>query len=119
MHLINRQNKPHLYIFKSKKGRAKASGIDFNLVLADVYWPTHCPVLGMELDYSQGTKANGAKPNSPSFDRIDPTKGYLTGNVIIVSQLANQIKSNASVDQLKQVAAFYEQLIPQGGSSNV
>ena len=110
--------KPQWYRFLHKKANAKTSGIDFDLQYDELEWPVHCPVLGLELDYSFG-KRTGVPPNSPSFDRIDPNMGYVRGNVIIVSHLANAIKTNATVDQLKKVAAFYEQLIPQGGSSHV
>lgn len=75
-----------------------------------------CPVLGVPLDYTIG-KGGICNDYSPSFDRIDPSKGYVSGNVIVVSTLANRIKSNANVDQLKKVAAFYEQLIPHVGGS--
>ncbi len=66
----------------------------------------------MELDYSIGTKAV-VQPNSPSFDRIIPTRGYTKGNVIIISNRANRIKSDATVEELERVASFYRQLIPQ------
>lgn len=95
---------------------AKKRGIEFTLVYEDMVWPTHCPALGVELDYSYGGK-NGVPPNSPSFDRVDATKGYVIGNVIIVSHLANSIKTNATIDQLKKVTAYYEQLIPQVGAT--
>jgi hypothetical protein len=76
-------------------------------------WPTHCPVLGVELEYRRqlGNK-KGPLPNSPSFDRVDPKVGYVPGNVIIISHKANVIKSNATVDELKRVASFFEQFIP-------
>lgn len=102
---------PQRAIFRNKKGHAKSRGTEFTITFDDVSWPLHCPVLGLELDYSHRVK-KVIRPNSPSFDRIDPTKGYTPGNVIIVSQLANQIKSNATVEELERVAAFYRQLIP-------
>lgn len=47
----------------------------------------------------QGTQTD--KDNSPSLDRIDPTKGYVPGNVQVVSFLANRAKSNLSDAQLR------------------
>ena len=107
-------NNPHKSIFKSKQVKAKKKGIEFALKYDDVVFPTHCPVFGIELHYDRCTYA-GTRRDSPSFDRIDPSKGYVKGNVIIVSHFANTIKSDATVDELKKVAAFYEQLVPQIG----
>lgn len=108
---------PMLTRFKAKMSDARRKGIEFDLVFEEVVWPTHCPALGIELDYSYGYK-RGTPYNSPSFDRIDPTKGYIRGNTIIVSHLANSIKTNATVDELERVASFYRQLIPQVGEPN-
>jgi len=47
---------------------------------------------------------------SPSLDRIDPKKGYVRGNIIVLSHLANTIKSHATPDELETVAAFVRQL---------
>ena len=45
-----------------------------------------------------------------SIDRIDNSLGYDKDNVIIVSKKANQIKSNANVEELFKVANFYKNL---------
>lgn len=66
--------------------------------------PTHCPIFGMPLEWSS-RRGNGSIPlmNSPSLDRIDPSKGYVKGNVWIISNKANSIKNNATHDELKRV----------------
>lgn len=97
---------PQRKIFYSKRGRAKLAGIPFELRFEDINWPDVCPVLGMALDYSRGTKG-GVQDNSPSFDRLNPKLGYVHGNVIIVSNLANRIKTDATPEQLMRVARFY------------
>ena len=53
---------------------------------------------------SKATDRN--KDFSPSVDRIDPTKGYVRGNVRVISYLANRMKSNATVDQLVRFSAW-------------
>jgi len=63
---------------------------------------SHCPALDIPLDWSYGTKTV-VRPNSPSLDRIDPSKGYVKGNVWIISHRANTIKSDASHEELKLV----------------
>lgn len=79
------------------KSRAKRRGLEFNITNEDLFLPTHCPILNIELDYFNETPTN----NSPSVDRIDNSKGYIKGNVIVMSRLANAMKSNADYEQLK------------------
>lgn len=89
------------------KARAKAQDVPFELSIEDVDIPERCPVLDIELQYNNGQQ--GGSDNSPSLNKIDPSKGYVKGNVIVVSGLANRIKTNATLDQIKQVYDFYSQ----------
>jgi hypothetical protein len=75
---------------------ALARGLAFNLDPSGVVIPSHCPVLGIPLDCAAGRFA----PNLPSLDRIDNSKGYLKGNVWVISWRANRIKGNASIAEL-------------------
>ena len=52
---------------------------------------------------------------SPSIDRIDNSKGYTKDNIIVVSQLANAIKNQATPNQIQKVATFYEKLYKEKG----
>jgi hypothetical protein len=63
--------------------------------------PTHCPVLGIELDYSGSGLSSAA-----SVDRSDSTLGYVPGNVVIMSRRANTLKNNATVEELEKVLAY-------------
>jgi hypothetical protein len=47
---------------------------------------------------------------SPELDRIVPSLGYVKGNVLVVSRRANRIKTDATVEELQQVASFYAAL---------
>ena len=68
-----------------------------------------CPVLGVDMEISKlGSKNNDL---TPSIDRIDPKKGYVKGNIIVVSMRANRIKTDATVDEIRKVADFYEKLL--------
>lgn len=67
--------------------------------------PSHCPILGLPLFVMVGTKGGG--PNSPSLDKIEPSRGYVPGNVIVISNRANRLKSDASVEELRAIASFY------------
>jgi len=68
-----------------------------------IEYPKVCPVLDIDLDWGM----NGRKPNSPSLDRIDSTKGYIKGNVMLMSSLANSMKQNATIEQLKQFGRYW------------
>jgi len=68
---------------------------------------THCPLLGVELTYENcGQKA--APNNYATLDRIDPTKGYVMGNVQIVSFRANTLKNSATLEELKTIVQNWE-----------
>lgn len=113
-----RRANPVRTILKAIKSRAKSNGLDFNLTEEDLVIPTHCPILGIPLRYGIGF-GRGArlseKDRSPSVDRIDNSKGYVRGNIIVVSYRANRIKSDAEVGELTSIARFYEQLATAKG----
>lgn len=93
----------------STKTRAKRLGVPFNLTV-DYLRSIHtdvCPVLGIPLKRNVG---GNPTDNSPTLDRIVPELGYIEGNVMIISKLANQIKSSATPDQIRRVADFYTTL---------
>lgn len=59
-------------------------------------------ILGLKLDEFKGM--SGGRPNSPALDRIDNSKGYVKGNVMVISHLANQMKASANAEQLLSFA---------------
>jgi len=63
---------------------------------------THCPLLGLELTYANCGN-NNTPQNYATLDRIDPTKGYVVGNVQILSFRANTIKGDATLEELKLI----------------
>jgi hypothetical protein len=92
--------------FRLKKSNATRIGVEFNIEFGDLVFPTHCPILGLELDYFT---EQGWEENSPSFDRIDPSKGYVKDNVAIISMRANRIKNNGSVEEHQKIVDFMKQ----------
>lgn len=90
------------------KSRAKRDGIPFNLEVADIVIPDVCPVLGIPIVQNQGRQ--GYFPDSASVDRIVPSKGYVKGNVRVISQRANQLKSDATVSEMRLVLSDLERL---------
>lgn len=91
-------------MIKNAKQRCKKSGriidIDDYYLLTLTKGLVNCPVLGTEMVYG-GT--GSIKDNSASIDRFDTTKGYIKGNVWIISDKANRMKSDATIDDIKKV----------------
>lgn len=92
-------------LLDAAKRRALKRGVPFTLKFEDILWPTHCPVFGTKLDYAS-RKNKVPSPDSPSLDRHVPELGYVSGNVVVMSFRANQIKSNASASELLAVANY-------------
>jgi len=98
-HARYRKTKP-IRMLQTARASANRRNLDFNITVDDIIIPTHCPLLGIELSVSQ----NGPSPNSPSLDRIDNKQGYIKGNVWVISQRANMIKSSATWQEIALVA---------------
>ena len=96
---------PRYEMWRCAKERARKRGIPFALDLEDVVIPDVCPALGIPLVVN-GEGAPG--DDSPSLDRIIPSKGYVKGNVQVISQKANRIKSDATPAEVLKVAKFME-----------
>ncbi len=83
-------------LFNNCKIRANKKGLDFNIEIIDLHIPDKCPIL--EIDIVTGTRKN--YNSSPTVDRIDNTKGYIKGNIRVISCLANTMKNSATIEQL-------------------
>lgn len=107
---IGNKLQDHYYVkrqkFSNKKANAKRVGQDFTIQFGDLEWPSHCPILGLEIDYF----ADGRQENSPSIDRIDPTKGYIPGNVAVVSWRANRIKNDGTLEEHQKIVNYLSKL---------
>lgn len=111
-----KEHDPDFRIYTAKYN-AEKRGISFDLKPGDIYWPTHCPILGIELEYSS---TDSDINNSPSIDRIDSSKGYTKDNVWVISNRANRMKNDAGKDDLVKFAKsillhFNGQIVPENG----
>lgn len=82
-------------LYSVAKQRAKAQGIPFDLQIRDVvekFKRGVCEATGMALDLT-GSDEQHVTPFSPSLDRIDPSKGYVTSNVQVVCMAYNTAKN--------------------------
>jgi hypothetical protein len=77
---------------------------EFSISLDDILLPDYCPVLGIQLDYGWPITNLAAVP---SIDRIDNAKGYIPGNVLVISNRANKLKNDATRAELLAMARFW------------
>lgn len=103
-----RENYPERCLVRGAKHRAKHKKLDFDLKPEDISIPSTCPLLGIPLQKGVGR----IHPGSPSLDRIDPSKGYIKGNVWVISYRANQIKNDASPRELIHIGNILSQIYP-------
>ena len=93
--------------------RARQRGCEFRLSIADLSPPDRCPVFNVVLVYQASERRLS---NSASLDRIDSAGGYTPDNVWIISWRANQIKSDATAKELRQLADAVERVCPAAAS---
>jgi len=91
------------HMIRSKRSQCRHFRIEFDLSEKDVHIPEKCPALGLLLDW-QGSD------NKPTIDRVDPSKGYINGNVRIISARANRIKSDATAGELRLIADYIDSI---------
>lgn len=101
-------------LLMAARRRGRKAGLPATIRTADLFWPTHCPVLGIELDYSTVRPRKWDNPANPSLDRWDNLKGYVPGNVFVISMRANCLKNNANPDELDAVARYARHGLPSG-----
>lgn len=77
----------------SARYRSKNSGLEFDLERSDIKIPDRCPILKVPLTHNTEYAA--------SLDRIDNSKGYVKGNVQVISRRANLMKNAATLEDLR------------------
>ena len=89
-------------VFHGAKARSKKLNLEFDITKEWIIQnaPTHCPLLGIELNFA----SDRSSWDSASIDRIDSNIGYIKSNCKIISFKANRIKSNATADELELIA---------------
>lgn len=93
---------PRKLLLSLAKRRARIKGIEYNLVIEDLSIPEVCPILEIPIKVGEGKIVD----TSPSLDRIDNSKGYVKGNVQVISNMANRMKNSASPELLLKFAQW-------------
>lgn len=95
---IRRANLQRTLLLGAKQ-RARKFGLNFALVVDDIHIPTRCPLLGIPLIVGDGKQG----PNSPTLDRIFNERGYVAGNVVVISHAANTCKGGLRADDIIRI----------------
>jgi hypothetical protein len=96
-----RNANPKKRLLTAARARAKKAGLLFNIGPEDIELPKVCPILGIDISYENNKR--GCVNNAPSIDRFDNTKGYEKGNVAVVSWRANNLKRDATLEELELI----------------
>lgn len=84
-------------IYHRAKNRAVKKNLEFNIEISDIIIPEECPILKKVMDI-------------PSIDRIDPNKGYIKGNIQIISNRANMLKNNATLEEISLIYDYFKSI---------
>jgi len=93
------------------KSKSKTNNIDFDLdpqYLKEIYpRDGKCPALGFVFKRGDHT---GSLQESPTLDKLIPSKGYVKGNVHWVSRVANTIMSDGTPDEVIKVGKYFKEV---------
>jgi len=106
-----KENNRELCIWLGARKRAYERSLEFSIEVEDIIIPEYCPLLGIELKFRGGMNN---RDTSPSIDRLDSAKGYIKGNIKIISFRANRIKNDATVEEFKLMASRLDKYITEG-----
>lgn len=93
-------------MFTRIKSQAKKRDIEFSIEESDIVVPDVCPVLGIPLRFRTEGGKPYADPDAPSLDRVDNSKGYVKGNVRVISYRANTLKKDATLTELEALVNY-------------
>jgi hypothetical protein len=105
--LGHRQSKTVEYmLYQAAKSRARRLQIPFTISCSDIVIPKTCPILGTPIHHHAGT----LKEDSPSLERVYPSDGYVSGNVVVISHKANRMKGACSPEELVALGEKFRRL---------
>lgn len=91
-------------LFHNALKRAKLENLPFDIEISDIVIPEVCPVLGLSLQANEGGKR--MSDSSPTLDKFYPEKGYVKGNIHVISWRANRMKSDGTPEDWLKIAEW-------------
>jgi hypothetical protein len=96
------RNDPRWFLLRGARHRSRQLGLPFELSVADIVIPEYCPILNVKL--VPKTRY------TPSLDRLIPSKGYVKTNIWVISKIANQMKSDSTLEEQRKFAEWVKTL---------
>lgn len=90
---IYAKRNPEKILLQAAKDRARRNGREFTLKLEDIQIPLLCPVFETRME-------------SPSIDRIDNSKGYTKDNIRVISNRANTLKRDGTLEEMVAIVRY-------------
>lgn len=89
---------PEKAMLNTSRQNARKKRQEHSITLKDIVIPDKCPVFNVP--FERGTE------RTASIDRIDNSKGYVPGNIQIISKRANMMKYDANIPELLMFAEW-------------
>ena len=97
-------------MLSNSKIRAKAKNLAHNITTEDIkkVWPKDniCPVL--KKPFVMGFKLGKTKSMAPSLDKIIPNKGYIRGNIFVISDILEPFPPHKTIDIFFFILIIYD-----------
>ena len=98
-----------MHLYHAARKRAVKKGVPFTITVEDIFFPLElglCQLSGLPLNM-RGSRSN--RTYSPSVHRIDPSKGYVSGNIQIVCWSLNAMIGEWGAATFEEIA--YQHLL--------
>jgi hypothetical protein len=103
---IHYRKNPAAGMWRRARARAAKLGLAFDFEIEDLLpLPTNCPVFGTPLRVSAGPQ----DPHAYSLDRINNDRGYVKGNIVVMSYRANRLKNDGTAEDHEAIARWMKQ----------
>ena len=106
-----RTSDPVALLLKGAKDRSRVQGVPCLITREHIVIPDVCPILGIPIVLNVLGNDGGKRDNSPSLDKVHPELGYVPGNVRVISNKANRLKADNTVETLTAIIKYIQGVI--------
>ena len=97
-----KSNRNSVYVEAARQ--AKLLDVPFTIKLDDIVLPEKCPALKIPIELSKPKR----HPHTPTAIMLDFARGFVPGNVVVVSYAAAELRGTAEAKDLRALADFIE-----------